>query len=456
MPTESLQEKKQGLRRGVGVTLALCALMALCAGGMYLYTRSQTPPEPVPTATPTAEPTPTPAPPDGDPPIIEGVRDMTVALGMAPSYRSGVTAVDETDGKVKLEVDASAVNLTEPGEYPVIYRAADKSGNQAEATVTVTVVAVPGVDDDDPTADVSGEGQAELPPIGEVTPEMVDEEAGKILAQITSDSMSSYEKARAIFNYVNSHVKYVGTSDKSSWLMGAYVGFTRHRGDCYNYFACSKALLTKAGIPNVDLYRVGGNTDHYWQLVNVGGGWYHFDACPHPNSYPLTCFLLDELAVRSYTQQCTPVRTNYYVYDYENCPVTPVGFPVEELPAEGELPAESPLPGEGEAPDPLGPETGEVLLPPGVLTSDPTQSPAGLPAEPSDPNVQSPAEELPSPSVPPIEESADPGLQSPAPEPTPAIPETQAPEEIVPSPAVPPAVETPAEFSDPSGKEVAP
>lgn len=408
MPASGIKEKKTGSGKGTAAALVLCVLAALCALGLFLLRSQAQPPVPTPAPIPTPEATATPTPPDTEPPVIEGPHDMTVAVGMTLSYRSGVTAVDRVDGSVKLEIDASAVNLGESGEYPVVYWAVDKAGNRSETVVTVTVVEVSGVDDDDPTVDVSGEDEpaVELPPIKEVTPEMVDEEADRILQKILSPSMSQWEQARAIYNYVHTRVKYTGSSDKSSWLMGAYVGFTRSRGDCYNYFACSKALLTRAGIPNVDLYRVGGGTDHYWQLVNVGSGWYHFDACPHPNSYPLDSFLLDEMAVRQYTEKCTPVRTNYYVYDYANCPVTVVGTPEEELPQESDDPTEIELP----------PGEPEALLPPGV---EPVETATGLPeknpeaesspevtAEPLPTETQTPGEADPSP-VPEIDPSAE-------------------------------------------------
>ena len=466
MPQAGLREKKKAPRKGASAALVLCAVAVLCALGVYLFqVWGQEGPTPSPPPLPTPVPTPTPPPPAGAPPGSEGANDMTVAVGMTISYRTGVTAVDAVDGKVKLEVDASAVNLGQPGEYPVTYRAMDKSGNRAETTVTVTVVQVSGVDDDDPTADVSGEGgqaTVEPPPIREVTAEMVDQEADRILSKILSPSMTQWEQARAIYNYVHTHVKYVGSSDKSSWLLGAYVGFTRGRGDCYNYFACSKALLDRAGIPNVDLYRVGGDTDHYWQLVNVGTGWYHFDACPHPNSYPLTCFLLDEAAVRAYTEKCTPVRTNYYVYDYANCPVTAVGFPTDEQPVEIEAPAEGELPAESEPPS-------EVELPPEVqepgnlLPNDvsATALPSELPTESQPPEpIPSPtgsgSEEVPAATPEPV--PADPpaveeGQPSPVPEIDPGTEEVQP----SPVPEIDPSVEeTPAEFLDISGKEETP
>ena len=40
MPQGSVTEKKKGLGRGAGVALALCALIALCAVGMFLFTQS--------------------------------------------------------------------------------------------------------------------------------------------------------------------------------------------------------------------------------------------------------------------------------------------------------------------------------------------------------------------------------------------------------------------------------
>lgn len=433
---------RQGTGQGIGVALLLCLLAALIILVLFLCRQQgwlMPVSSPSPSPDPTVESTPTPPPPDREPPVIEGPHDVTVAVGMTLSYRSGVSAVDAVDGSVPFQIDASAVNLSQAGEYPVVYRAEDKSGNRAETTVTVTVVEVSGVNDDDPTADVSGEDPAvepSFPPLPEVTEQMVDEVSDQILSKIITPSMSQWEQARAIYNYVHTHVKYVGSSDKSSWLIGAYVGFTRNRGDCYNYFACSKALLTRAGIPNVDLYRVGGGTDHYWQLVNVGNGWYHFDACPHPDSYPLNSFLLDEMAVRAYTEKCASVRSNYYVYDYENCPVVPVGTPIEELPQESEPVAVTETPVEEPSQEPEGTDP---LLPPGVLelpTQDPSlspgptftpepgasgQPPVELPPEPS----QTPVEELP--SEPPQASSAPPS-ESFAASPAPADPPSPVPE----------------------------
>lgn len=308
------------------------------------------------------------AAPDVTPPRLLGVRDLTVALNGTASYRDGVSAEDDVDGPVAVRIDADAVDLTVPGEYPVIYSAQDAAGNRTEQTVTITVVETATVDQgrDEPTEHDPSDAPGGGIPLEQVTQEEVDRLADEILGRITDSGMSQWEQARAIFNYVNGHVKYVGSSDKSSWLIGAYVGFTRGRGDCYNYFACSKALLTRAGISNVDLERVGGNSRHYWQLVNTGDGWYHFDACPHPNGYPLYSFMITEAQVRAYTEQAGGVRKNYYVYDYASCPVTVEGMPEElpeQPPAEGEDPGQQPpegVPGEeGQLPGGGDPESSQ-------------------------------------------------------------------------------------------------
>ena len=42
----------------------------------------------------------------------------------------------------------------------------------------------------------------------------------------------------------------------------------------------SRALLTRAGIPNIEVTRVQGYGHHWWNMAYVNGGFYHFDTCP--------------------------------------------------------------------------------------------------------------------------------------------------------------------------------
>lgn len=384
--------------------LALCILAAVVLAVFLVPRLSGSP-------APSASDTPPPAE-DTQPPVISGVKDLTVAVGESLSYRTGVTVTDNVDETVRLQVDSSGVNLSEPGEYQALYWAEDAAGNRAEVPVTVTVVAAVTVDDADTgaTEDVVESGNVEI------TQDGVNELADEILAEITTPGMSQREKALAIYNYVHNHIKYVSTSDKSSWLVGAYVGFTRGSGDCYNYFACSKALLTRAGIPNVDLTRVGGNSRHYWQLVDVGSGYYHFDACPHPNSYPLYSFLLTEEEVKAYTRQCSSIRKNYYVYDYDSCPVEVIQGtpPVTPTPAPTAAPTPSPEPTATPTPAPSVTPTPE---PTPTATATPEVTPAASPDVTVTPGVtESPAV---SPSAAPSASPAPESSPSAAPTPTP-------------------------------------
>ena len=346
-------------------------------------------PEPSPSETPTPTPEPTPEPPaDTEAPVISGTKDLEVVQGGSVSYREGVTVTDNMDANVQLQIDASQVNLAEPGLYTVIYSATDSSGNRAEVTIQVIVTKA-----EEPVETTPPEPQ--MPDV--VTREMVDEMCDQILAKITKDSMTLREKAYKIYKYVFKNIKYTGSSDKSDWLRGAYYGFTYGRGDCFNYFACAKALLERLGIPTVDLQRVGGTTRHYWLLVNLGEGWYHFDACWHPAGYHIESFMLTEAEVRAYTEKVSHIRKNYFVYDYENCPVEVVGTPVEEEPEV----SPSPEPSVEPTPEPSVEPSPEPSVEPSPEPSvEPSPEPSVEPSpEPSvEPSPEPSAEPTPEPS----------------------------------------------------------
>ena len=58
------------------------------------------------------------------------------------------------------------------------------------------------------------------------------------------------------------------------------------KGDCYTYFAVSKAFFLYFGIENLDIERSKGVTTqtgtHFWSMVNIGTDknprWYYYDA----------------------------------------------------------------------------------------------------------------------------------------------------------------------------------
>ncbi|MBP0726354.1 transglutaminase domain-containing protein [Bacillus sp. RG28] len=231
---------------------------------------------------------------DTEPPKIKGVQDQTVFVGDPISYKKNVTVTDNRDKQVELKIDSSAVNLKKVGDYHVIYSATDLAGNKATVTSTIHVKKV------------------------DVKTEVLNKEADKVLAKITKNNMTQIEKAWAIFNWAKKNIAYTGHSDKSDWMAGAMRGFKQGNGDCFNYYATSRILLTRAGIENQTVTRVGGKTLHYWNLVKIGGGWYHFDTTP--TKKPYTGFLRTDAEVAARSK----IIKGYYNFDKTKHPATPL------------------------------------------------------------------------------------------------------------------------------------
>lgn len=168
-------------------------------------------------------------------------------------FSDNVKAVDARDGKVSVSVDTTKVNWNEEGIYKVYYTAKDKSGNKSKAWAKIQVYK-PG------TA----------------------EKYADILLASSLKSGSDIQTLRKIYNYVQSHCSYTGNGAHHNWRETAAKGIRDHSGDCFTYYAIAKLLITRAGFPNLTVrrypYREGNN--HWWNLIYVKKGWYHFDTTP--------------------------------------------------------------------------------------------------------------------------------------------------------------------------------
>lgn len=214
---------------------------------------------------------------DATPPVIRGLRDITVYLGSSVSYRSGVLVTDDQDEAPKLEIDSGKVNLSAVGIYTVLYTARDKTGNVATQEITVTVVEKPE---------------------SFVEEEVIFARADELLQKVLKEGMTDKEKVRAIYNHLRWSYGYTNHSDKTDWLQGAWVMMDEGRGDCFNYFALTKLLLERCGIPNIDVRKVPNSerdADHYWSLVSVDGGktYYHLDTTPRMGDGDNFCLVTD-------------------------------------------------------------------------------------------------------------------------------------------------------------------
>ena len=227
---------------------------------------------------------------DEEPPVITGAKDIEIFKGGTVSYRTGITVTDNEDPNPTLTIDNSKVILTEIGTYEVTYIATDASGNTSSVTVKVKVKKKP--------ADTIDE-------------ETVLDMAKEILDTITNDSMTKREIAFEIYKWTWSEIRYIDTSDKSSWVKGAYYAFKDRKGDCFSYFAAAKALYIVAGIDNVDIEKSDtSHSRHYWSLINLGDGWYHVDCTPRKGNDDKFFMVTDE-ELEAYSKK----HSNSHIFD---------------------------------------------------------------------------------------------------------------------------------------------
>lgn len=223
---------------------------------------------------------------DKEPPVIQGVEPLAVGIGDSISYKRNVTVADNLDTDPELEVDDSAVNLNQSGEYPLVYIAKDESGNETEAKTTVQVV------DEDAVGETTEEVQDKLA--------AVTEAADRLLEQIAPADMPSKDRAYAIFNWVHDNIRWKDGTPKTSWVDAAYLGLIERKGDCYAYASSAKCLLTRAGIPNMDIGFSNERRTHYWNLIDLGEGWYHFDATRRADGRSF--FYCSDKEIREYSE----------------------------------------------------------------------------------------------------------------------------------------------------------
>lgn len=170
------------------------------------------------------------------------------------NYRQFVSAEDDRDGKVKVQVDKSKINWNREGVYKIYFRATDRGGNTAKTWAKVQVL----------------------------RPGSAESAADRVLKSITRKGWSATKKAKAIYTYVRKNSSYVQNSAHIHWRKAALSGLRYQSGDCYTYYAMCRLLLTRAGIPNIMIkrYPTPGGQRHFWNLTYIQGGWYHFDTTP--------------------------------------------------------------------------------------------------------------------------------------------------------------------------------
>jgi len=245
---------------------------------------------------------------DTTPPVLYGVMNVGGYVGEPIAYFKEAYAEDDVDGRVEMVVDSQVI-LSKKGRYTVTYTATDKSGNSASKSCTYTLVE-PAVTD------------------GEVR-----KMAQGVLAEITTKEMVTAEKLKAVFDYVRGRIHYTGVSNKTDWRREALRGNAEGPGDCFTVYCLSRSLLDELKIPYMSVTRRGGSTRHYWLIVNIGTGWYHFDPLK-TRVHNYSCFMWT-------TQQCLakPYFWRFYEENYPAIATDPFDYDaVVQMEREGKLP----------------------------------------------------------------------------------------------------------------------
>ncbi len=215
---------------------------------------------------------------------------IDIIIGEPVSYKKAVGYSDNADSKdeLKLEIDNSKVDPGTVGTYKVTYTVTDTSGNSTTKEGTVKVLAEKPIYYDE---------------------DVVNAKADEVLASILKDGMTQYEQAKAIYNWVHSRIGYISHSEKGDMIRGAYEGLVDRKGDCFVYASTAKVLLTRAGIKNMDIVKSTVNPSHYWNLVDLGDGWYHFDATPRKDK--TVFFMWTDAQLKEYSES----HKDTHIYD---------------------------------------------------------------------------------------------------------------------------------------------
>lgn len=246
---------------------------------------------------------------DVEPPVIHGISDKTYYIGSKVSYMTDVYATDFSGQEIDVEVDKSQVNTSQPGSYIVYYKAVDSYGNETIEEVTFTFI-------EEETQEVKVNSSYST----------LDEVVAAVLQDITDNSMSKGQKARAIYKYAHSKIGYTGNSytNSSEWQDEAFEALKVIKkngyvaGDCFTYASVDRALLDGIGAECIWVDNQGARSgDHSWVLCNLGTGWYHFDSTRMYDGFE--CFMLTDSQVQDYINRGNSI----YRRDMSAYPATP-------------------------------------------------------------------------------------------------------------------------------------
>ena len=216
---------------------------------------------------------------DTEPPKIEAPSSVVGYVGDKPAYKKFISVSDNDGSDPKIEVDASKVNTKKAGTYYVNYTVTDKAGNVSTHKLKFIVK------DAKYNWDVLEDRIKEIIEDGDV-----------------KEKSSTEAQIREIYRYVNAKTTIDFTDEsntpnidrnnwESDWIEEAILTLDSKEGDCYSYYALSKAFFEYFGIENDGVKRAEGykgskdDGTHFWNVVKVGNKWYYYDATSLKGTY---------------------------------------------------------------------------------------------------------------------------------------------------------------------------
>ncbi len=211
---------------------------------------------------------------------VDANQEVFLKIGSTVSYFDYIR-IPTGYTKENISVDNSAVDTGKAGSYRVVYTLTNASGKKVGSLELKIVIGNCSKD------------------------ELMTMVAQKATELGITESMSTVEKVRKIFDYVNSpnagrdNANFIFKDNhphssrpnwetanwESDWVDEAYIGLTYKEADCFTYFALSKAFFEYFKIENLGIKRGYDSTfggAHVLNLVNIGTAdrpqWYFYDA----------------------------------------------------------------------------------------------------------------------------------------------------------------------------------
>lgn len=103
--------------------------------------------------------------------------------------------------------------------------------------------------------------------------EEVNQEIKKILQTLKIESMNSYEKAKAVHDFIIDNCTYDMTINRNS----AYAALIEESSVCQGYAQLTYKMMKEVGVPCRVITGTADGQPHAWNIVKLGKYWYNVD-----------------------------------------------------------------------------------------------------------------------------------------------------------------------------------